>query len=102
MLILPFRWLSGIVIRSVQAAREGERPVPSGKGSRSVFAIPICCRQKLGLDLGLEARPRLDVPMPVTAAARRMLQSQFGHTTLGREDCPVVSYQGDVWAWGGE
>ena len=30
------------------------------------------------LDLGLELGPRMDVPMPVTAATREVLQSHFG------------------------
>jgi 3-hydroxyisobutyrate dehydrogenase len=34
------------------------------------------------LDLGLELGREIDVPMPVTAAAREMLQSHFGAATL--------------------
>jgi 3-hydroxyisobutyrate dehydrogenase len=34
------------------------------------------------LDLGLEMGREIDVPMPVTAAAREMLQSHFGAATL--------------------
>ena len=34
------------------------------------------------LDLGLELGREMDVPMPVTAAAREMLQSHFGAATL--------------------
>jgi 3-hydroxyisobutyrate dehydrogenase len=34
------------------------------------------------LDLGLELGREQDVPMPVTAAAREMLQSHFGAATL--------------------
>ena len=34
------------------------------------------------LDLGLDIARELDVPMPVTAAAREMLQSHFGAATL--------------------
>jgi len=34
------------------------------------------------LDLGLEAARRLDVPMPVTGAAREQLQAHFGAATL--------------------
>ena len=34
------------------------------------------------LDLGLELGREIDVPMPVTAAAREVLQSHFGAATL--------------------
>jgi 3-hydroxyisobutyrate dehydrogenase len=34
------------------------------------------------LDLGLEAGRKLDVPMPVTAAARESLQAHFGAAQL--------------------
>ena len=34
------------------------------------------------LDLGLELAREMDVPMPVTAATREVLQSHFGHATL--------------------
>jgi 3-hydroxyisobutyrate dehydrogenase len=34
------------------------------------------------LDLGLELARDMDVPMPVTAATREMLQAHFGHATL--------------------
>src|SRR6516165_10848035 len=34
------------------------------------------------LDLGLELGREMDVPMPVTAAAREVLQGHFGHATL--------------------
>jgi 3-hydroxyisobutyrate dehydrogenase len=34
------------------------------------------------LDLGLELGREMDVPMPVTAAAREVLQSHFGHAML--------------------
>jgi 3-hydroxyisobutyrate dehydrogenase len=34
------------------------------------------------LDLGLELGREMDVPMPVTAATREVLQGHFGHATL--------------------
>ncbi|MEJ2433167.1 MAG: NAD-binding protein [Pseudolabrys sp.] len=34
------------------------------------------------LDLGLELGREMDVPMPVTAATREMLQNHFGHAIL--------------------
>jgi 3-hydroxyisobutyrate dehydrogenase len=34
------------------------------------------------LDLGLELARQMDVPMPVTAATREVLQSHFGAATL--------------------
>ena len=37
------------------------------------------------LDLGLELAREVDVPMPVTAATREMLQAHFGHATLQKD-----------------
>jgi 3-hydroxyisobutyrate dehydrogenase len=48
------------------------------------------------LDLGLELGREMDVPMPVTAAAREMLQSHFGAATLKRD--PEKYLQGDFAA----
>jgi 3-hydroxyisobutyrate dehydrogenase len=36
------------------------------------------------LDLGLDLGREMDVPLPVTAAAREVLQSHFGAATLQR------------------
>jgi 3-hydroxyisobutyrate dehydrogenase len=48
------------------------------------------------LDLGLELGREHDVPMPVTAAAREMLQSHFGAATL--QDDPAAYLQKDFAA----
>jgi 3-hydroxyisobutyrate dehydrogenase len=48
------------------------------------------------LDLGLELARRIDLPMPVTAAAREVLQAHFGVATL-RED-PQKYLAGDFAA----
>jgi 3-hydroxyisobutyrate dehydrogenase len=48
------------------------------------------------LDLGLELGREQDVPMPVTAAAREVLQSHFGAATL--KDDPAVYLQKDFAA----
>ena len=48
------------------------------------------------LDLGLELGRAMDVPMPVTAAAREMLQSHFGAATLKSD--PEKYLQGDFAA----
>ena len=37
------------------------------------------------LDLGLELAREMDVPMPVTAATREMLQAHFGHALLQKD-----------------
>jgi len=39
-------------------------------------------RLRKDLDLGLELGREMDVPMPVTAATREVLQGHFGHATL--------------------
>lgn len=48
------------------------------------------------LDLGLELARDIDVPMPVTAAAREMLQSHFGHAML--KDDPQAYLEKDFAA----
>jgi 3-hydroxyisobutyrate dehydrogenase len=48
------------------------------------------------LDLGLELGREMDVPMPVTAAAREMLQSHFGAATLKAD--PEKYLRGDFAA----
>jgi 3-hydroxyisobutyrate dehydrogenase len=48
------------------------------------------------LDLGLELGREMDVPMPVTAAAREMLQAHFGAATL--KDDPEKYLAGDFAA----
>jgi 3-hydroxyisobutyrate dehydrogenase len=48
------------------------------------------------LDLGLELGREYDVPMPVTAATREMLQSHFGAATLKKD--PEAYLQGDFAA----
>lgn len=48
------------------------------------------------LDLGLELGREMDVPMPVTAATREVLQSHFGHAIL--KDKPEEYIQKDFSA----